>query len=234
LSESEKTGETDLDIDELIEIVSGAGADARHGPKIGRITAIGEAPDFVDVQPISGKIVAGVPRLDPILRSVPVAWPGSAQGRITWGLAIGDKVELIPQAADLSSWIQSEAETPSTNQRSLSLSDVLALPQSPTSKANPLPSEAYQAAAVTIFAAVELLLGDNTATSFVALADLVGNNDSALQSWLDNHMHDGSTIIAPVGGGACSGITGVPVTAPATPDPSPTPGDTSASKVKAI
>ena len=234
MTESEKTGETDLDIDELIEIVAGAGDAKKHGPKVGRITSIEAAPDFVDVQPVTGKIVAGIPRLDPILRSVPVAWPGSAQGRITWGLAIGDKVELIPQGGDLSSWINSESEAPSTDQRTLSLSDMVALPQSPTSKANPLPSAAYAAAAVTIFAAVELLLGDNSATSFVALADLVSDNDTDLQDWLDNHTHDGSTIIAPVGGGACSGITGVPVTAPATPDPSPTPGDTSASKVKAI
>lgn len=169
MSENEKTGETNLDIDELIEIVAGAGDAKKHGPKVGRITSIKDAPDFVDVQPVTGKIVAGIPRLDPILQSVPVAWPGSAQGRITWGLAIGDKVELIPQGGDLSSWINSESEAPSTDQRTLSLSDVVALPQSPTSKANPLPSAAYLATAVTIFAAAELLLGDNGATLTVGL-----------------------------------------------------------------
>jgi hypothetical protein len=220
MSEAEKTGETDLDIDELIELVAGASNLGKHGPNLGRITKITKAPDFVDVQPLLAKIIQGQPRLNPELQDVPVAWPSTTAGRLTFPLAVGDKVELVPLAGDLTSWITSEAETPSANGRSQSLSDVVAVVQAPSSKANPSPSESYSAAAVVLYAATMLLLGDNTATEFVALATKTLTEIQTIRDHVDGHQHPET-----------GGTTGVP-TVLLGPDPLP-PDTVAAEKVKA-
>lgn len=219
MSEIDLTGETDLDIDELIELIFSSSNREKHGPELGRITSITEAPNFVDVQPLIGKIVGGQPRIAPILQSVPIAWPGSAKGRITWGLAIGDKVELLPQAGDLSNWINSEAETPSSNTRSLSLSDVIALPLTPSSKLSPLPAAAYSPSAAVFYAASLLLLGDNTAVEFVALAPQVVTEIQFVRDTSDAHIHT-----------TPAGNSGPPTVLFSTLDPV---GDCAAEKVKA-
>ena len=190
----------------LKELLQLAGQAFGHqlGDLPAKVVSYDAATQTVDAQPLV--LLSTVQGLRPasIARQVQVRWPAGSTWSVVGDLVSGDYGWLRPAGADISAWKMQGAEgDPTAIPRSNSLSDVVFEPGSqPVS--TPLPSDAYAAGSLVIKAA-SLLLGDATATAFVALADLVDTHLSNIQNHYDKHVH-----AAPAGGG----LTATPVSAP--------------------
>lgn len=65
----------------------------------------------------------------------------------------------------------------------------------------------------------EVRIGDAAASSTIGLGNAIKGHFDAQKSYLDGHTHAAGTLLAPSGGGAVTGATGVPASAsPSVPD----------------
>jgi len=188
------------------------------GPMLAEVKTYNALQQTADVQPIVKIYFQDHLVSMPIIRSVPIQWPGGSDGALTFNLASGDIVGIIPQGVDISNWVASGTiNQAAATARKLSLSDVVAIPRF-RSIANPLPPTAYSVLG-PVLSGPTVFLGDSTATEFVALANLVLNELTAIKTWADTHVHSGVTP-----GPSPTGSPTVPM---------PVPGSVEATKVKA-
>jgi hypothetical protein len=143
-----------------------------------------------DAKPLAQMAKDGSGEMTPlaVCRSVPVRWPSGAGWALTGPMAPGDIVWLRPAGCDISAWSQhGTADATGTTPRKGSLSDVIAEPGS-RPVTDPLASSAYHAAAAVLSAAL-VLLGDSTATEFVALATKTVTELNDIRTKFDAHIH---------------------------------------------
>lgn len=210
------SAETDPTIMDLMEAHFQNAQAGQHGPMFGEVTAYDHNTQAADVQPLIRLPVDGVFVDAPILRSVRVRWPGGGGFAITFPLAAGDVGELAPLAADFSNWIASgtKNQDAATEGRYQLRSCVFKPVYRPFN--SPLGALAVHATSPVV-SGDPLLLGDSTASDFVALASLVLSELQQIKTDYDAHIHPD-----PVAGS--TGVPTVPLTAP---------GSVEATKVKA-
>lgn len=179
---------TDL-IDEAIK----AALSRHRGPIYGEVTAYHQVKQTADVWPMVNFWIYGQLIRPKILQSIPVLWPGGGQGSLTFRLAPGDVVQLVPQEADVSGWVASGSkhQDPPTEERYKQFS---AIPRA-RSIASPLPPTAYGNG--TVLADSTIWLGSSLAADFVALAnkvdlalDVIVVFLNALSVVVAEHTHD--------------------------------------------
>ena len=169
-----------------------------------------------------GATVRGVPpnavaTLPPIrLRDVPVVFPRTQAGYITFPIAPGDTGELHVSDRNLSQWRALGVPSDPLFSETHSLADSVFHPGL-HADTNPIVPPTDPIATVVEGPEIKLGVG---ATQFVALASLVLSELSAIKAAFDLHTH------------TAPGGTGGPTSPPLTP--LPTPGPVSATKVKAV
>lgn len=139
----------------------------------------------------------------PPLKDVPVCWPGGSEGFLHVPLAAGDTVLVLFAEEDFSRWFDTGSVSPPQVLARHGL-HAIAIPGLRRAK-DPL---AVTAGHVTLSAINELRLGEDTASVFIALANLVDARITSLQEAIDTHIH-------PTGVGP-SGVNTTPVGALAT------------------
>ena len=206
-------------LEDLLEAAYEAQTVDRRSAIHAEVRAYTAATQVCDCQPLLRLVSAadGTLTSPPVLRSVPVAWPGAGSYADTWPLAAGDIVQLLPQESDLSAWWASKTRPdPATPERG-TIHTVVAVPMAirPTSAALPV-GLAYAADGRVVFAP-KVYLASAGATDFVALASKVLTELQAIKTWADAHVHNDPS----------SGVTGAPTV------PCPAPSSVAAAKVLA-
>jgi hypothetical protein len=155
-----------------------------HAPILGRVQTYDPATQLADVEPL---VILRAEGLDltraPILRGVPVAFPGGAGLSITWPLEPGNPLELIPQDADFGAyWASGVVGRLPTSKRRFSLSDCVAIPVASRSQVSPLPALAWALDGIVHLGLT--YLGGSDASLMVALdTDQVPKN-SLMGTWM--------------------------------------------------
>lgn len=208
--------EVEPELGDVIAAIVEAVQDQRHGPILGEVQSYDSSKQICDVKPIIAVVIDGEFSDLPVIRCVPVLWPGGGQGAFTAPLTPGDVGQLIPQMGDISGWQTHGAvgQTPADPRRG-SLTDMAFVPRyRPMS--NPLPSQAVAADGPVVYGPVAVYLGGSDAADFVALASKSDFNWDEFKKWADAHIHT-----------TPSGPSGVPTV------PSPTPSAVGSIVVKA-
>lgn len=174
------------------------------------------APCFRRKDPAQGNAV--VTYRPPDIPGVPVAFPGAGEYSDTWPLVAGNSGLLIVVSRSMDEWL-SQGGTTSEPQdpRRHDLTDSVFLPGLRSFAASEVVPAAGVHASARVIRAPLLLLGDSTATAFVALATLVLDRLTAIVNGFNTHTHTTST-----------GASGPPNT------PLATPASVAATKVKAV
>ena len=121
---------------------------------------------------------------------MPVLWPGAGDFALTFPLGAGDVVDLVVQMCDISNWVASGSKHEEVaDQRRNSLSDVVALPRL-RSRSSPLPSGCVHPNC-PVLSGNPLLLGDATASEFVALATKTITELQQIVDAYNDHTHGG-------------------------------------------
>lgn len=174
--------ETAPSFEDLIRMVSRGEVNRRHGALPVEVVTYNAAKQSVSVKPVVPVVVEGEPLEIPVIQDVPVRFPAGSGGSFTFPLKKGDEGWIRPAGADISGWKASGSKqaAPTRFTRN-SLSDCVFDPGSrPLSRA--LGALQYHATAAVLFADTELLLGDSTASSFVALATKVATELAKIQT----------------------------------------------------
>lgn len=147
------------------------------GPMLAEIKSYNQTNQTADLQPLV-KIYVQDTLVDmPILRQVPIQWPGGGDGALTFPLASGDVCGIIPQGVDISNWVASGSKNQAAaTRRKFSLSDVVAIPRF-KSISSPLPVTAYSALG-PVLSGGQIFLGNSTAVDFI----IKGNTHNTLFS----------------------------------------------------
>lgn len=170
---------------------------------------------FRRIDPDTDELVEYTP---PPIPGVPVAFPSTSAGSLTFDISAGDLGWLTFGERSHADWLATGTEDVAPQDvRRHALSDAVFLPGvRPFS--DPLPAAAYASGAV-VLRGDDVRLGDSTATDFVALASLVLSELQSIKAAYDSHTHAGVT--------AGAGVT-------ATPLPLiPAPGSVAADRVRA-
>jgi len=177
------------------------------GPVPGRVESYTPATQRADIAIPAVVLVDGVATALPTLRAVPVLFPGGLAGQasITWPLAAGDLVLLLPPGWELGAWYQSGAQALPVGERRWSLSDIVAIPSWPRPLSSPPASTSYASDGVVI--GPKLYVASAAATDAAAKASVVDARLTALETFAASHVHPvttapGTTGVAP---GAPSG-----------------------------
>jgi hypothetical protein len=188
-------------------------------PLPARVESYNAAQQVLDAQPVIQLYVGDELVSSPIVRSIPVLFPGGGGGQysITWPIQTGDFVGLVPGGADWSTWWASGTigAPPPTRDR-FTMAQSMAIPEI-RSRINPRTAAQYSAAGLVIGAPL-VYLGSSAATSFATRDDLLQTALSTLQATFDGHNHP----TAPTG----------PVSPPSVLLSEGWPGSTAAAKVK--
>jgi hypothetical protein len=181
-------------------------------PLPARVISWDDTTQRADVQPVIQLYIEGALVEAPVLRSVPVAFPGSAMGGLTYPLIPQSYVELVPQEADLSTWFSAGSlNLPPPTSRRLDLSDVIAWPLDPRPMTAPLGKTCLAPDGPVVWGQV-VYLGGSDASDFAALASKVLSALQDLYLELAGHGH-------PTPAGPTSGYTpGGTITPPWAPD----------------
>lgn len=190
-----------------------------RGPMPGKVLSYDRVTQCAEVQPL----VSPKGQTLPVLPRVPVLFPRGLMGgySIVWDLHEMDEVLLIPCEMDISAWQSRGISGEAPTKRRFDAADCIAVPGI-GSLVSALSSNNYLAGALVITGS-DIRLASSSASDFVALASKVLTELQAIKNAYDTHLHDASTVIAPPGGGPCTGLTGVPSSAPAVPAPMPAP-----------
>jgi hypothetical protein len=159
---------TDVSLTELLEQVLSLTLQAMAGPVIGKVDAYDSAKNRVSITPLVPLLVAGEVVASPKLPAVPVAWPTLGSMSLKFPLLPGAFMELHPLGHDHGSWLTDGAEKlPPTNERRFSLSDLVAVPLTPSPLATPPGPTSYDAAWAVLFG--QLKVGSSAASKAVGL-----------------------------------------------------------------
>ncbi len=143
---------TDVSLTELLEDVLVLTLQAMAGPVIGKVDVYDSAQNRVSITPLVPLLVAGEVVASPKLPAVPVAWPSLGSMSLKFPLLPGAFMELHPLGHDHSAWLSDGAEKlPPTNERRFSLSDLVAVPLTPSPLATPPDPTSYDAAWGVLF-----------------------------------------------------------------------------------
>jgi hypothetical protein len=163
----------------------------------------------VDVEPLIRGVVDGEPTVLARALDVPIAQQAANGGAsaITMPITAGDYGRIQPAGGDISAWLASGSEQAANGEHgSLDLSDsVFVLGLRPFT--SPLPSTAFSTTDTVISGPVQV--GDNTASEFVALANLVLSELQSIADTLDtwsSHTH-AAGLLLDSGGKPCTGTT---------------------------
>lgn len=157
-----------------------------HAPIQGRVHSYSTSPARADVEPIVILRVSGRDVLKaPILRQVPVIFPGGSIAGYTYPLTPGvDTVALLPQDADIDAYVASGTvgQLPKSARR-FSLSDCVAVPNNLRRPSNPLPATAFAADGGVLWG--KHFLGGSDATKSAVINGDSCNFTTAFKLWLD-------------------------------------------------
>ncbi len=197
---------TDPTLRDLLDAHCEAWFAAYHAPILGRVQTYDPATQLADVEPL---VILRAEGLDltksPILRGVPVAFPGGGGVSITWPLAAGNPVELVPQDADFGAyWASGVVGQLPTSKRRFSISDCVAIPVASRSQASPLPALAWAADGIVHYGLT--YLGGSDATDFAAMAAKVLTELEKIEAAFNAHVHDAGTYN--IGGTPVVGASG--------------------------
>lgn len=111
----------------LEEVIAAAGQEIRSAMP-GVITGVAADRSTASVQPAVRR--AGADGDDPVIPDVPVLWPRSSKGRITWPLEAGDGCLLIFADRSLEEWESADGEkaVEATDPRTHDITDALCIP----------------------------------------------------------------------------------------------------------
>jgi hypothetical protein len=177
----------------LVELLDAAAADYFSqfaAPLPARVEKYDQAQQIVDCQPVIQLYVGDDVVQSPIVRSVPVLFPGGGAGlySITWPISTGDFVGLVPGGGDWSNWWAAgvTGAAPPTRDK-FTLAQSMAIPEI-RSRINPRTAAQYSGSGLVIGAPL-VYLGSSAASSFATRDDLLQAALSALQVWVDAHSH---------------------------------------------
>ena len=195
---------TDVDLTTLLEETMEIAIQRADGPTYGRVNSYDSAKERVSVTPLVPKLTAGQVEVHATLTSVPVEWSRSTTHSIKFPLSAGAIVRLHPMGHDHSEWLTSGSEgIPPKSERRFSLSDLVAIPVSPTPYSQTASALAYDSAWGVLFG--QWAAGGSDATKAVALhADAVNKDASAPAADFASWMAAVEAGIAAAGGGAIS------------------------------
>jgi len=233
---------------ELLRIAMEAERTTVHVSMPGAVEAYNVEAQTVDVKPLLRRVLVDVdgnelePESLPILMDVPVAFPRGGGFFVTFPLAKGDLVHLVFVERSMDQWLGGDgAETTPLDYRMHSLSDAVAYPALYPSKralgdahAENLVLGLDGGSHIHIKPDGEVHLGSEPAADYVALAQLVKDEVTALRNTVNSlvtaynaHIH---ITTATVGAGAVPGV--ISSTASQASPPAAV-GDVAAEKVKA-
>lgn len=159
---------TDVSLTELLEQTLSLTLQAMAGPVIGKVDVYDSAKNRVSITPLVPLLVAGEIIASPKLPEVPVAWPTLGSMSLKFPLLPGAFMQLVPLGHDHSNWLVSASEgVPPTNERRFSLSDLVAVPLTPSPLSTPPGPTSYDDAWGVLFG--QLKVGSSAATKGVAL-----------------------------------------------------------------
>jgi len=191
----------------------------------GRVISYDSVTQKATVQPVvrGRRINRATKALESYLPSpipgVPVCFEAGDGWAFTGPMVEGTPVTIIFAHRSIDEWLLTgEADNLPVDLRRHASQDAIAIPGG-RSFADPLPALAVDATRPVLYSVAEQLLGDSSATDFVALASLVLAELQALRNWAALHIHAG-VLAGPAN-------TGLVVGAP------PVPGSVAATKVKA-
>lgn len=228
---------------EVLKIAIQAAQAKLHVSLPGSVDTYDPALQVADVQPLLRfpVVASDGTELDadelPILRGVPVAFPRGGGGFLSFPLVRGDLVHLVFVERSMDQWLNGEGElTTPADFRMHSLSDPVAYPALyprgralANAHAENLVWGFDEGAQVHVRPDGEVHLAANDAADYVALAQLVKSEISALRNTVDAlvtsynaHVHPGVTS-----GPAATAVIAAPASPPAAV------GDVAAEKVKA-
>jgi hypothetical protein len=174
---------TEVSLTELLEQMLTLTLQAMAGPVIGKVDMYDSAQNRVSITPLVPLLVAGEIVASPKLPAVPVAWPTLGTMSLKFPLLPGAFMELHPLGHDHSAWMTDGTEKlPPTNERRFSLSDLVAVPLTPSPSATPPGSTSYDAAWAVLFG--QLKVGSSAATKAAALHLDNCPAVSLMQTWM--------------------------------------------------
>jgi hypothetical protein len=182
---------TEPTLRELLDAHSEAWFSQYHAPILGRVQTYDPATQLADVEPLVILRVEGLDTVkSPILRGVPVAFPGGSLTSYTWPLHPGDPLELVPQDADFGAyWASGTVGQLPNSKRRMSLSDCVAIPVRSLSQAGPPTSTAWALDGGVLWGLH--YAGGSDATDFAAMAAKVLAELNSIKSAFSAHVHTG-------------------------------------------
>lgn len=223
------------EVDDLPQILEDWISDAmrerfevEHGPLPATVRAWNATTQTIDAQPVIQLYSEGALVKAPIFRDIPVSFPGSTLGGLTYPISTGSHCHLVPQEADCSAWFSSgTVSLPPKSDRRFSVSDLVAWPLSPHPATSPLPSSAIAPDGPVLWVGSAgpfagpggaVYLGDSTATDFVALAAKVLTELGKIETAFNNHVHLPGSFSTPSGAvvGTSGAVPPPPIAAPYT------------------
>lgn len=157
-----------------------------------------ESLQQVDVRPLfresytdsDGNKVSEPPAL---VQNVPLVWPGSAGGYLSFGLDVGDVVALVYFDRSSDRWKSLGEEVDPVDVRRHHPSDAWAIPGLHAFNA-PLSGVSRVNSVLSVRAGAQLLLGSPDASDAVARASLVEAELASLWTAVMGHTHTGGTL----------------------------------------
>lgn len=218
-------------LEDLLEAAAERKLAGEYGDLPARVVTYDDTLQKADVQPLVMLPRDGRLHLADLVRGIPVRWPSAAAGALTFPLVAGDVGWIRVAGAHIAAWkIRGLEADPSAHPRRGRLTDAVFEPGS-RPRTNPLPSTSFDPTAAVLYAAVLLLLGDSTASDWVALSSKVESELEQIKNdlnALNSHVHAVGGLLDSLGN-PCSGSV---APGPATSYSAVTP--VRASKVKAI
>jgi hypothetical protein len=159
---------TDVALSELLEQLLTLTIQAMAGPCYGKVDTYDSAKDRVSITPLVPLLVAGEIVASPKLPEVPVEWYQLGGVSLKFPLLPGSFMRLMPLGHEHSNWLVNATEgLPPTSERRFSLSDLVAVPLTPSPLATPPDPTSYDSAWAVLFG--QLKVGSSAATKAAAL-----------------------------------------------------------------
>ena len=127
----------------------------------------------------------------PVVASVPVCFPGSGAFSVTWPVKPGDTVLLVFSSSSIDRWLALGGEVDPIDDRRHHITDAIAIPGL-RDLGHVLPSSAVDATSMVISG--PLKLGDNTASSPVALNSDLAAIVNILATWMPVSSDGGAAL----------------------------------------
>jgi len=195
-----------------------------HTAEPGRIVSFDAAKQTAIVRPMLQRAVLDDDdeyqlETPPDIHDVPVQFPRSRLGYLTFPISQGDSGLIVYAMRDIGQWRYTGPQGSPGDQRVASMAGAVFLPGL-YPNADKLPTVNTTHVVLAPLQAAHLLLGGPNATQFIAMANLVLSELNAIRNLFNTHTHGGVTT-----GGGASGVPSA-LMGPA--------GSVAATKVKAL